>query len=69
MPVTHAADEILTDGPYKGMTRLEASEQERRHAISAELDQHRANTDQELGRHRQAMDTITIAFSMKMWIA
>jgi hypothetical protein len=69
MPVTHAADEIVPDGPFKGMTRLEASEQERRQAIRAEFEQHRANTDQELGRHKQAMDTITIAFSMSMWIA
>jgi hypothetical protein len=69
MPLTHTADEILTDGPFKGMTRLAASEQERRQAVRAEFDQHRANTDQELGRHRQAMDTISIAFGISMWIA
>jgi hypothetical protein len=60
--VSHNSDELYKGGPYEGMTRLEASEQERRRAIRAEMDQHRMNTDTELGRHRQAMDTITMAF-------
>jgi hypothetical protein len=65
----HRSDDIIEVGPFAGMTRLEASEQERRQAIRAELDQHRMNTDTELGRHRQAMDTITIAFGATNLIA
>jgi hypothetical protein len=62
----HGADD---KGEDIGFTRLEAAEQERRSAIRAELEQHRMNTDSELGRHRMAMDKIAIEFGMHMGVA
>lgn len=65
----HNADKIGTSEKWPGMTRLEAAEQERRAAIRAELEQHSMNADQELGRHRLALDAIAADFGGTMGVA
>ncbi len=67
--MSHRSDDIIEVGPYAGLTRLEASEQERRKSTREEMQRHAAAVDAELTRHHREMDTIALTFGATNLIA
>lgn len=64
--IGYRAGERVND---EGLTRLEATELERKELVNAELNKHRDNADAELSRHRQALEHISNVFSQRLWLS